>query len=427
MAHSGYCRPSDVTQIEARRNITKEMTLVHSSNRKWRALLRSLLAKTRCYVGVTIATAWIISAAAAQQVYVSGLELPEKVITIPNGYLLVTETGSKPNTGRVTLVAPGGASRPLIAGLPSGLSYPTTTDPDGTSGLYLSGRVLYIVNGEGDAFRAGTQSGTLVPNPQGISSPILSSILKVTFDRDVDQYQAPFTLKPEDHFSISMGSVVTLDDGSGKSAVFELVTKFPYFWPDAVTIYRNSHPFGVTMHPAAPNTLFTVDAGMNLVWQTNATTGRTKMLTRFPNVPNVGAVGPPTKEPVPTNVKVCGDLLLVSLLSGGPFAPFNARVMAVNPITGENHTYIANLNAAIDVECAARPAPNNASVFVLEYSINQGAAPLPPGRVLRYDSPSPTVLIDGLITPTSLALDEATGAAYIVTRSDGKILTAKYR
>src|ERR1700730_5016514 len=125
-------------------------------NRKQRAL-HTVLARTRRYVGVAIAAAWWISAAAAQQVYVSGLETPSKVITIPNGYLLVTETGSKPNTGRVTLVAPGGTSRALIGVLPSGLSYPTATDPDGTNGLYLSGRVLYIVNGEGDAFRAGTQ------------------------------------------------------------------------------------------------------------------------------------------------------------------------------------------------------------------------------------------------------------------------------
>src|SRR5438552_708947 len=74
------------------------------------------------------------ASAAAQQVYVSGLEFPSKVITIPNGYLMVTETGTRPNTGRVTLVAPGGVSRNLIAGLPSGLSYPTTTDPDGPNG-----------------------------------------------------------------------------------------------------------------------------------------------------------------------------------------------------------------------------------------------------------------------------------------------------
>src|SRR5258706_12573720 len=97
-----------------------------------RALVNHALAKTRRYVGVTVAATWMISAASAQQVYVSGLEFPEKEITIPNGYLLVTETGSKPNTGRVTLVAPGAATRALEAGLRSGVAYPTTTNPDVT-------------------------------------------------------------------------------------------------------------------------------------------------------------------------------------------------------------------------------------------------------------------------------------------------------
>jgi hypothetical protein len=102
-------------------------------------------------------------------------------------------------------------------------------------------------------------------------------------------------------------------------------------------------------------------------------------------------------------------------------------VIALNPVTGENHTYIANVHAAIDMECAARPAPNNPSFFVMEYSVNQGASPLPPGRVMRYDSPNPTVWLEGITTPVSLALDESTGTAYIVSRADGKILRATYR
>lgn len=57
----------------------------------------------RANVALTVLATCLMSTADAQQVYVSGLELPSKVITIPNGYLLVTETGSKPNTGRVTL------------------------------------------------------------------------------------------------------------------------------------------------------------------------------------------------------------------------------------------------------------------------------------------------------------------------------------
>ena len=93
--------------------------------------------------------------------------------------------------------------------------------------------------------------------------------------------------------------------------------------------------------------------------------------------PTLGLWGHRPKKPYPTNIEACGDFLLISLLSGGPLAPYHARVMAVSPITGENYTFIANLNAAIDVECAARPAPNNPTFFVLEYSVNQGATPLP--------------------------------------------------
>src|SRR3984893_10360969 len=107
-------------------------------NRKRRALVHNPVARTSRFIGITVAAVWMISAAAAQEVYVSGLELPSKVITIRNGYLLVTETGSKPNTGRVTLVAPGGTSPGLVAGLPSGLSYPTPHDAQAPSGLYPS-------------------------------------------------------------------------------------------------------------------------------------------------------------------------------------------------------------------------------------------------------------------------------------------------
>src|SRR5260370_6976919 len=99
--------------------------------------------------------------------------------------------------------------------------------------------------------------------------------------------------------------------------------------------------------------------------------------------------------------------------------------MSVDPITGDTQTHISNLNAAIDVDCAARPS-SDSSFFVLEYSVNQGATPLPPGRVMRYDSASPTVWLEGLNTPTSLALDESTGTAYMTSRSEGKSLTAKY-
>jgi hypothetical protein len=135
--------------------------------------------------------------------------------------------------------------------------------------------------------------------------------------------------------------------------------------------------------------------------------------------------------------------ILVTLLSGGPFAPGYSSVMLVNPTTGETTSLLSGLNNATDVACVTRPVPNSRplagsvqpaspadplfSLFVLEISTNLGAVPPPPGRVVRYDGLVPKVFVDGLQQPTSLALDESTGTAYIVSRSDGTILSAKYR
>ncbi len=165
-------------------------------------------------------------------------------------------------------------------------------------------------------------------------APILSSILTVTFDRDVDQYQAPFTLKPEDHFSLALGNIVTLDDGSGKSAVFELVTNFPDTWPDPISIYRNSPP------------LRRDDASSR---SEHFVHGRCRHES-----------GPANQRHYSTHESG----VAVPECERRPIRAIQCHVLDVNPITGENHTYIANLNAAIDVECAAGPAPNTTSFFV---------------------------------------------------------------
>jgi len=94
--------------------------------------------------------------------------------------------------------------------------------------------------------------------------------------------------------------------------------------------------------------------------------------------------------------------------------------MWVDPTTGAAHTFIANLNMAIDVAC-----PSQGPLFLVLEFMDLTATP-PLGRLLTYHGPTPTVLLPNITTPTSLALDESTGTAYIVSRSDGKILTIKY-
>lgn len=126
----------------------------------------------------------------------SGLKNPSKVI-LAGGSLLVTEVDSGPNTGRVSVVNLSGRVQALIEGLPSGGAAPDGT-LDGPNGLALSGRVLYVANGEGDSHVAGPTPGTIVPNPAGKSSPIFSSILKVTFSADPGTILSAFTLSRAD-------------------------------------------------------------------------------------------------------------------------------------------------------------------------------------------------------------------------------------
>jgi len=99
----------------------------------------------------------------------TGLKNPAKMIRTTTGSLLVTETDSTPNSGRVTQITTSGVIHPVIAGLPSGLSAPNL-EPDGPSGMILAGQVLYVEIGEGDGFSSGPQPGQLVANPKGISS-----------------------------------------------------------------------------------------------------------------------------------------------------------------------------------------------------------------------------------------------------------------
>lgn len=95
-----------------------------------------------------IALAGLTGPALVQQVtvFASGLKNPSKVILAGRGNLLVTETDTALNSGRVPLVDPGGRVQKLIEGLPSGPAAPDGT-LDGPNGLALDGRILFVLNG----------------------------------------------------------------------------------------------------------------------------------------------------------------------------------------------------------------------------------------------------------------------------------------
>ncbi len=351
-------------------------------------------------------------------VFASGLQNPSKIIAGPAGTFVVTETGKDPNSGRVTRLTAAGVTQVLLDGLPSGLSAPNL-DPDGVNGLALLGNTLFVAIGEGDTLVSGTAPRTTIANPKGPSSPLLDCVLQVVFSTSIDRLISGFTLKAADHFTLIDGNPVTLTNDAGDKATVTLLALFRAR-PDPVAIYRNSHPYGLAMFPSDPSRLFMVDAGLNNLVQIDAQSGKSRTLVHFANVPNLSGA-PPTSEAVPDSVKVYGNQLLVTLLTGGPFTPGDSRVMIVDPATGDSNVFIALLSSTIDV--LFRVKQNGAGQFlVLEFSANLlgGAA----GRVKVYDSPQGQVLVDNLKTPSSMTLDAATGNLYITDRTDGTVLMA---
>jgi hypothetical protein len=126
-------------------------------------------------------------------------------------------------------------------------------------------------------------------------------------------------------------------------------------------------------------------------------------------------------DPVPDSIHFFGKDLLVPFLSGFPFGPGAASVQLVDTATAAYQPLIPGLTAAIDV-LPLEARGNNASQFlVLEFG---GAGLSQPGQLLRFSSPTatPSIISPCLITPTSMILDERSGALFITEIGTGNLL-----
>ncbi|MEJ7605784.1 MAG: hypothetical protein WKF37_05850 [Bryobacteraceae bacterium] len=111
-------------------------------------------------------------------------------------------------------------------------------------------------------------------------------------------------------------------------------------------------------------------------------------------------------------MRIYGDQVLVSFLTGVPFIPRFARVLAVNPTERTSAPFMLNLTSVVDVlwrtGSGARP-----QFFALEFSQNQSAQPAAPGRLLRFDTPEAQVVAANLRAPVSLAYDAQSRLLYV--------------
>jgi hypothetical protein len=203
-----------------------------------------------------------------------------------------------------------------------------------------------------------------------------------------------------------------------------VLVDFPDSIPDRNTIYRFSNPWGLALSPDG-KWLYVTDASQDALVRVDTETGRWRRLVRFPPLPNVAPIGPPVVDAVPTSVRIYGNQVLVSFLTGFPFARNYARVLAVNPEARTTEPFIFELTSAVDVLWRPRPG-DRPQFFVLEFSQNQTAQPPAPGRLLRYDTPVGQVALDDLRAPVSLAFDPSTEDLFILELT-GRILRLPIR
>lgn len=377
--------------------------------------------KTIQRFALPLAVAWLMGLAFSMSVqaqcpvtvFATGLKAPNKMIVTPAANLMVSEAGSGPNTGRISIINRSGVRRTLIDGLPSGLSAPNN-DPDGTDGILLRGRTLYILNGEGDALRNGTAPGAAVANPNP-SSPIFDSVLTVQLSADPDQIRTGFTMSFADQMALHNGSTVTLANTSGDSLTVKVLVDFPDYTaaprPDAPDNVRNVHLYGLDL---IGTLLYIADAGQNMLRSVDINTGANNTVVSFAPVPNPLPFGPPVAEAVPDSVHVYGSQLLVTELVGFPFPPGKAAVLKVDPATQTQSPFINGLSAAIDsLPLSIR---GDGDVFqTLEFSADMSAQPAPPGRMQLWPTSGgpPVVISDCLITPTSMVRDPKTSDMFV--------------
>jgi hypothetical protein len=350
----------------------------------------------------------LVRTAAAQcpgATFTGGLQLPSKIIQGGKGNLIVAETGTfAPNSGRISIVDGNGNRRTLLDGLPSGIN--EIGDISGPGGLYLQGRTLYIVNGEGDATLAGPIPGTEVPNPSP-SSPILSSVLALHFSGEVEKTATGFTLSLADHQALKNGDKVKLNNGKGDKVTLELVADFPDYTPDPLPFFppnvRHSNPYGVTK---IEDNLFVADGGQNAVFAVAIDSGSISTLTSFPPLPNplFPGFGGPFIEAVPDSIREFDGQLYVTLLRGFPFLPGNSTVMKVNPSNGAATPLISGLTSAIDV----LPVKDKGETSYLTLEISTNLLAGNPGRLQHFATPAgPGAVISScLISPSSMVRDE---------------------
>lgn len=354
------------------------------------------------------------------QVIASGLLGPAKIIQTPSGHFLVAETGpEEPNHGRVSIVDRLGHRRTLLEGLPSARTF--VGDFNGTTGLFLRDRTLYVVNGQGDVTVPGPAQGTEKANPTP-ASPIFSSVLAVDFSEALEAGTEGFALTLSDHQALKSGATLTLTNRAGESTTIRLVVDFVDSLPEPRPTFadhaRHSHPYGIV---ADSTHLYVVDAGFNNLRKVEIATGAAQTLVSFPPTPSPLTNGPPVIENVPTSIRWAGSQLVVTLLGGAPFLPGLSKVVRVHPQTGAVVSLIEGLTTAIDSAALAIDSLSG-GLLALEHNLSFPRPGI--GRLHSFPLPVGHAVLHSacLVTPSSMLIDRTADRLILSELSTGRLV-----
>lgn len=343
---------------------------------------------------VVLSVVGLIGPAMAQEdditgvVVAEGFNSPQGILVTRNGSLWVIDAGvggineasaMDPNTGEVVTAKVGNTSRVMqvqpngtqteISKLPSVVA---GTDTTGGARLVILNGVLYAT------------SGVWVEAARDEPLPNTAAILEVR-QGDVKEIAQTWQVEKADN-------------------------------PDGFVV--ESHPFGMAAGP--DGLLYVADAGANTLLRVNPRSGAVEVLAVFEGVasplPNPGRGGALESDPVPTGVTFGADgTIYVSLLPGFPFLPGAAKVVTVDPTSGEVADFATGLTMLTDL----RTGPDG-ELYAVQLGLFTDQGPVPDsGAILRIgEGEGSVVLIDGLSFPTSVDFD-ADGNGYVTVNGVG--------
>ena len=404
-----------------------------------RRTLRTSMPRAAWIVAIV---ALLLSTALGAQPIATGLASPAGLGTTYAGNLLVPQAGTGSHDGSVELLTTWGQRHPLVSGLPSAV--PPQDAVSGPTAVTANLSTIYVLIGEGDALGPSIPP-TQFPNADGVSSPIFSSLLEMHFQPVPDAIREGFTLSGEDIGTLADGHTAHLVNDAGEQVWIRVLSDFRDFVPDPFVSVRQSNPFSLEwvggLHPedyeefAIPGAsaadldflaqlmpdspigrrlrersmIYVVDSGMNALRSVDVLHGRSRIVARFPPVPNplFPNLGGPVTDAVPFGVEQRDGKVLVSLFTGFPFNPGMSSIVEFDPVTGAVTPVLEGLTLTGEMLAMGD------DLYVVEFSADLlGGAP---GRLLRFGpgSSEPETVAAPLIGPVGLVSAGSEGDLFV--------------